>query len=474
MHRGGYSDFQSALGIVGTPVIDPGSKTMYVVARSINLNDGTFVQYLHAVDITSGAENANSPTLITASVAGTGGGAVNGTITFDPQLENQRPGLCLFNNVVYICWASQCDQGQYHGWVIGYDAKTMQQKYVYCDTPNGYAGGIWMSGQAPTVDDLGNIYVATGNGSVGVYGDPNNPINRGESLLKFSTQSGSLQMVDFFTPYNWLDLENGDLDYGSDGVMIIPNTNISLSGSKQSYLFSVNTTNLGNTTSNNAGAKQIMNINADFQEHNNIHGTPVYFKNNQKKEYIYVWAEDAFLKQILFLRKQQIFDTANITSGTTILPDGMPGGFLSISSNMSKRNTGIVWVTHALTGDANGSICPGIIQAFSADDVTHELWNSQQNAARDNSTTFAKMNPPTIANGKVYLATFSNQVIVYGLLPNSGNSNDKTAIKSIDETRLTNATIDLFPNPANNQVTVNFNSSKTKSQKGLLMIMNSV
>ncbi len=470
----GYSDYQSGMGIVGTPVINQATQTMYVLARSINLNDGTHVQYLHAIDITTGAEKANSPVQITASVAGTGGGSVNGTITFDSKLENQRPGLCLYNNVVYICWASQCDYGFYHGWVIGYNTKTMQQQYVYCDSPNGFQGGIWMSGQAPTVDDLGNIYVATGNGTVGYNGNENDPINRGESLVKFSPQSSGLQVVDFFTPHNWLDLENGDLDYGSDGVLIIPNTNISLSGSKQSYLFAVNTTNLGKTTSNNAGAMQILNINADFQGHNNIHGTPVYFKNNQKKEYIYVWAEDAFLKQVPFVRKKQAFDTANTISGTTMLPDGMPGGFLSVSSNMSKRNTGIVWATHALSGDANGQVRPSILQAFSADDITHELWNSQQNAARDNSTTFAKMNPPTVANGKLYLPTFSNQIIVYGLLPKGSSSTGRTAVKSIDETRMTNATIDLFPNPASNHVTIGFNSNKAEAQQALIIITNSI
>ena len=471
---GGYGDYRSGMGIVGTPVIDPGSQTLYVVARSINLNDGTQVQYLHAIDITTGAEKANSPTLITASVAGAGNGSVNGTITFDPKLENQRPGLCLYNNVVYICWASQCDYGNYHGWVIGYNVKTMQQQYVYCDTPNGYQGGIWMSGQAPTVDDLGNIYITTGNGSVGYNGNENDPINRGESIVKFSPQTTGLQLVDFFTPYNWLQLEEGDLDYGSSGVMIIPNTNISLSGSKQSYLYAVNTTSLGKTTSNNTGAMQVMNINADFQGHNNIHGTPVYFKNNQKKEYIYVWAEDALLKQIPFVRKKQTFDTANTISGTTILPDGMPGGFMSVSSNMSKKNTGIVWATHSLSGNANGETRPGVLQAFSADDVTHELWNSQQNAARDNSTTFAKFNPPTVANGKVYLPTFSNQIIVYGLLPAGNGSTGRTAIKTIDETRMTNATIDLFPNPARNHITIGFNSNKAEPQQALIIITNSI
>ena len=105
--------------------------------------------------------------LITATVNGNGDGSVGGKVTFDPQKQNQRPGLLLLNGIVYIAWSSHCDWGPYHGWVMGYDKTSLLQKYVYNTTPDGYWGGIWMSGGGPSADESGNIYLAAGNGSVG-------------------------------------------------------------------------------------------------------------------------------------------------------------------------------------------------------------------------------------------------------------------------------------------------------------------
>src|SRR5208282_4513201 len=90
---------------------------------------------------------------------------------------------------------------------------------------------------------------------------------------------------------------------------------------------------------------------------------------------------------------------------------------LSISSNGSAAGTGIVWAATSLSGDANGpSTVPGQLWAFDAGNLTNELWDSQQNSSRDGVATFAKYAPPTVANGKVYVPTFSNQLLVYGLL----------------------------------------------------------
>ena len=162
---GGYQDFSGNIGIVGTPVIDPVAGTIYLVARTKEYGTN-FVQRLHALDVSSGAERPNSPVIITATYPGTGDGNVGGVITFDPIRQNQRPGLALVNGTVYISWSSHCDNGPYHGWVIGYDQTTLQRVAVYNDTPNGSDGGIWMSGQAPAVDASGNLYLAVGNGTV--------------------------------------------------------------------------------------------------------------------------------------------------------------------------------------------------------------------------------------------------------------------------------------------------------------------
>ncbi len=413
---GNYQDFSGKIGIVCTPVIDSASGTLYVVVRSTN--GQTFVQYLHAINIYTGAEQTNSPVYITATVNGTGDGSNGKTITFDQQHQNQRAGLLLYNGVVYICWASHCDWGPYHGWIIGYDSKTLKQKCVFNDTPTGGDGGIWMSGQAPAVDDSGYIYVAVGNGTVGSNGNPNDTINRGESLLKLIPSGNTLKVVDFFTPNDYQYLEDGDLDYGSDGVLLIPNTNLSLSGSKQSYVYVINNNKMGGCTTTNSNVLDMLNMNADATyTDKHVHGSPVYFKNNLNQEFVYGWAEGGILKQYPFNRATNSFDTTQVIMGTSTLPYGMPGGMLSVSSNGLQAGTGILWAGHPLNGDANQAVVPGELEAFDANDVTHELWSSNWQAKRDSTGSFAKFVVPTIANGKVYMATFANHLNVYGINP---------------------------------------------------------
>jgi hypothetical protein len=182
--NGTYQDFSGNIGIVGTPVIDAATGTVYFVARSTT--GSTFVQFLHAVNIVDGNEITGSPTQITATSTGNGDGNVNGVITFDAQRANQRQGLTLLNGTVYVTFSSHCDWGPYHGWILGYDASTVQQRVVYNDTPNGYAGGIWESGTGMAADAAGNLYLVTGNGTVGDAGDETNPTNR------FDSQCGEL------------------------------------------------------------------------------------------------------------------------------------------------------------------------------------------------------------------------------------------------------------------------------------------
>ena len=412
---GRYSDFSGNMGIVGTPVIDTATGTLYVVARSKSKKGPDYVQYLHAIDISTGADKVGSPVLITASCKGTGDGSENGIITFDAQKQNQRPGLLLFKGVIYICWASHCDWGPYHGWVMGYDASTLQQKYVYNATPNGGLAGIWMSGQPPSVDDDGNLLITTGNGTTGQGSNPNDTVNRGSSLIKLSP---GLKVKDFFTPANYDYLNQADRDYGINGALIIPGTHLSLSGSKDGGLYLIDNDNMGGTKMDNSNVLQRLNFGSwGTTNTRHLYGSPVYFKDKYNNEYIYGWAEGGLLKQIPFNRTTMRFDTLNSKIGITTLPGYMPGGILSLSSNGSQSGTGILWVSHVGTGNANNAVVPGVLQAFDASDVTHELWNSNWSSKRDSIGKFAKFVPPTIANGKVYMATFSNKLNVYGLNP---------------------------------------------------------
>jgi Secretion system C-terminal sorting domain len=402
---GNYKDFSGNIGIVSTPVIDSVTNTMYVVARSVT-SSLIFHQFIHALDITTGQERPFSPVEITASISSHGDGSVSGMLTFDPQKQNQRSGLLLSNGIVYLAWASHCDWGPYHGWIMGYDAATLQQKCVFNVTPEGYNGGIWMSGGGPSADESGNLYAAVGNGSVGLNGDPTNLTNRSESALKL-TPSGSTLVIDsYFTPSNYPTLEQYDLDFGVTQVLLIPGTTRAVTGCKDGFLFLVDRDNMGGYSIPDAPLQSI-NLGANAY----LRSSLSYYRGS--KEYVYVFSENSTLHAYPFNRNTGEFDLLNAI-GSVQGPVGNNGALLCVSSNGSVDSTAILWASHAANGDANQDVRPGILRAFSAADITQEIWNSSI-FPTDNPGNYAKFNCPTIANGKVYLATFSSRLAVYGL-----------------------------------------------------------
>jgi hypothetical protein len=417
---GTYNDFSGNIGIVGTPVIDTASQTIYLVART--KENGTYVQRLRALDIRTGAERAGSPVLIQASVNGIGDGNVGGVVSFNARTHNQRPGLLLANNVVYIAWASHCDTGPYHGWVIGYNTATLQQVFVYNTSANGGLAGIWQSGQAPAADASGNIYVLTGNGT---FDGQSGGSNFGNSFLKISP-SGAL--LDWFTPYNFGFLNSIDADLGSLGAMLVPNTNLVIGGGKQGVLYVLDRNNMGHFRS--GSDTQIVQ---SFQASSGgfLNGSPVYWNSPNNGPVIYLWADGDPLKAFRFTGG--LFQTTPAMQSTMNSP-GMPGGMLSLSANGSAAGTGIVWAAVPLSGSANQNVRPGILRAFDATDITRELWNSELNATRDAVGNFAKFSYPTIANGKVYLATFSNKLVAYGVLGGTGGNRAPTVNAGGDQT----------------------------------------
>jgi hypothetical protein len=404
---GSYTNFSGNIGIVGTPVIDAASGTMYFVARSTN--GLTYAQYLHAVDIVDGQEKAGSPKLLTGSTSGTGDGSVNGTITFDAQRANQRQGLTLLNGTVYVTFSSHCDWGPYHGWILGYDATTLQQQVVYNVTPNGYAGGMWESGMAMAAD-AGNLYVVAGNGTVGDGGDPTNLTNRGNSALKLTPSGATLQVASYFTPFDYQAQNDADLDYGTMGGFLIPNSSYFLTGGKDGNLYLLNKDAMGGYVPSVNQVQQVVALGSNA----NMHCQAAYYKGSAK-EFIYVWPENQPFRAIPFDPGSNLMDPQSQVVAGAAGPTGQSGAVLSVSSNGSTDGTGIVWASYPSSGDAESFVTPGILRAFDANDVTRELWNNQQNAARDGAGNYAKFSAPTIADGHVYLPTFSNRVVVYGL-----------------------------------------------------------
>ncbi len=408
---GTYVDFAGNIGIAGTPAIDVPSQTMYLVART--KENGTFVQRLHAIDLRDGSERPGSPLVIQASVSGTGDGRdAQNNIAFNARTQNQRSALLVDHGTVYIAWASYCDQGPYHGWILGYDAASLQQVMVYNTTPDGGLGGIWQSGGGLAADTAGTLYALTGNGS---FNGDTGGRNFGNSFIKISP-AGTL--VDWFTPYNWSFLNSTDEDLGIQNPLLLPNTNLVVGGGKEGVMYVVDGTNMGHFRSGNNG-QVVQSFQASSAARMN--GAPVYWNGPTYGPAIYLWPAGDPLKVFRFTGG--LFTTPASAQSTALAPGGMPGGMLSLSANGSAAGTGILWATLSNGGDANHAPQPGILRAYDASDVTRELWNSQQNAGRDALGNFSKFSPPTIANGHVYVATLSNKLVVYGLIgPSSGNT----------------------------------------------------
>ncbi|MEN9612447.1 MAG: hypothetical protein RLZZ628_3261 [Bacteroidota bacterium] len=409
---GNYRDFSGKFGLVGTPVIDTISKTLYVATKTIDVN-GKFYAYFNALDMTTGQHRTGSPKLMDAQVNGSGSGSVNGIVRYDAKYQNQRTALLLHNQVVYVATASHCDWGAYHGWILGFDAANLNLKYTYNATPNGHAAGIWMAGQGITVGEDNNLYVATGNGTTGT---DNNDLSggRSESLIKLSPQ---LNLLDWFTPANYNYLDAQDLDYGCDGVLMIPNTNLTVSGSKEGISYVVDYNKMGRLTNNNAQVLDTLEFNPGRTGYVHVHGSPVYAELNNAA-FVYAWSESFKLRQFPFDKNTHKF-SKTFKQGNRNLDNGMPGAMLSVSSNGQDATSGIVWAYFPTSGNANNLVRPGTLAAYRAEDVSAgELWHTDLNP-RDVLGKFAKFNSVTVANGKVFVPTFSNGIKVYGLQCNN-------------------------------------------------------
>jgi Ricin-type beta-trefoil lectin domain-like/F5/8 type C domain/PQQ-like domain len=390
---GSYRDIFYELGILSTPVIDLATKTIYVESKTTG-----YVDKLHALDLSTGAEKMGGPVTISASLNGR---SLNG------QVANQRTSLVLANGEVYLGFGGYCDTGSYYGWYFAYSASNLAAAPIIFNAGyDGSAAPIWMAGSAAPVDASGNLYVMTGNGT---FNANTGGQSYGESFLKLSPTLG---VLDYFTPYNQAALTSADSDLGSAGPILVPGTTTILGGGKESMLYLTNTGNMGHY--NSANNSQIMQ---SFKAGNgHIHGTPVYW-NSPSGPLIYMMTEADAVKGYMF--SGATLSTTPWTQSTVQAPTApnsilMPGGFLTVSANGTSN--GIVWDSMGLVNDANQGLTFGVLRAFNATNLTQELWNSQQNPGRDGNGILAKFVPPTVVNGKVYMPSFSKHVAVYGLL----------------------------------------------------------
>jgi len=390
------SPINPEIGVTSTPVIDGNSGTLYVLAAT--KENGNYVHRLHALDITSGAEKFGGPVVIQGSVPGSGSGSSNGQITFQTKIQLQRPALLLSKGVIYLAWASYNDHGLYHGWVMAYDASTLHQIAIWNDTPNGERGGIWQSGCGLSADSAGNVYVAIGNGTFDAYAGGT---NYGDSFIKLTLNGSSLSVTDYFTPFNHQTLSDEDSDLGSSGLVLLPdqagvNPHLGISAGKEGKIYLVNRDHLGKFQSDNDSqiVQSIPDALGTTPDDRNF-SSAVYWNGS-----VYFVGNTDAIKQ--FQLNSGLLSTSPVSQSSHQF--GYTGTS-SISANGS--GNGILW-----TMEAGGSV----LHAYDATNLANELYNSKQAGSRDFFGSAIRFNPPTVANGKVYVAG-QTEIAVFGLLP---------------------------------------------------------
>jgi len=400
----GCPQITPTIGITATPVIDPRTGTMYVVAMSKLVSGGhtTYLQRVYALDVASGHQRVRS-VVVHASYPGHGPSSHGGRVTFDAGLYAERTSLLLTHGVLYTFWTSHCDAGPYNGWVMGYDPATLRQVSVLSTTPNGVEGAFWNAGAGAAADAAGNIYELEGNGTFDAT------LNRrgfpahgdfGGSFLKLSP-SGGLHVADYFAMHN-IQAENADdADLGSGGAVVLPDlrdahghiVHLVAGAGKDGNLYLLNRNALGKF---HPGHDRI------YQElpgalAGGEWATAAYFAGA-----LYYGPVGGHLVEFTFSHAR-LHATPTSQSSETF---GYPGTSPSVSSN-GVRNA-IVWAAE------NGPVA--VLHAYAARNLGHELYNSNQApGGADHFGTGNKFITPMVANGKVYVGT-TNSVAVFGRL----------------------------------------------------------
>lgn len=406
----GCGQITPEIGITSTPVIDRkqgANGTIFVVGMSKDGNGG-YHQRLHALDITTGAEITGSPTEISASYPGTGDNSQGGNVVFDPAQYAERAALLLLNGNIYTAWTSHCDVGIYTGWVIAYSESTLQQTQILNVVPNGHAGSIWMSGDGLAADSQGNIYFLDANGTFDTTFNGNGfPASGdfGNGMLRLST-SPTLAVDDYFEMYNTDTESDDDADLGSGGEILLPDQtdgkgavhHLIVGAGKDANIYIADRDDMGLFNMRTSADTNIYQE-VDGALSGGVFSTPAFFNG-----VLYYGAVGDALRAFPMTNAMLATRSSSQSAATFAYPGATP----SISANGTQN--GIVW---ALENNASNV---GVLHAYDATNLAHELYNSTQAAnSRDSTGADNKFVTPLIVNGKVYVGTPTG-VAVFGLL----------------------------------------------------------
>jgi hypothetical protein len=408
----GVGSVTPVIGVTATPVIDLAMGlhgTIYMVAMSKDTS-GNYHHRLHALDITTGAEEFNGPVEIAATYPGSGANSINGKQVFAPAMLKEQAALTLWNGTVITTWSSQDDSIPYNGWVIGYNEATLAQTQVLCVTPNGLSGSIWMARSGPAVGPSGSIYLLVANGSfdttLNAAGFPSMQ-DYGNSMLKMTISGKTYKVEDYFTMHNVINEVKQDLDLGSGGIMLLPPMKDSggvvrdlvVGAGKDTNIYLADTKNMGKF---NATTDQIyQEVLAAYQ--NIEYASPTFFNGNL----FYATTRDVV--RVFQMQNAKILTPPIATSATALQ---LQGANLIVSANGTSN--GILWAIENQGNQIN------VLHAYDATNfnggVLTELYNSTQAASnRDYFGVGDHFVTPLVVNGKVYAAS-ANGIGVFGLL----------------------------------------------------------
>jgi hypothetical protein len=418
--------FSPILGVMGTPVVDPNTKTIYFVTQtesttgscSGNKGHNCFIHRLYAVDLLTLRNKFNSPVTIAGSYLG---------LTFTSYNHIQRPGLLLLPNAlpngdsgVYVGF-SEVDGGGVpgksvpQGWVFGFDAGNLAATpYIWSSTPQAEGGGVWQSGGglAGGPDSLGGqqyIYFNTGDG---VFDVNNGGVDYGDSFVKLTT-SLTNPPNGYFTPFEQACMNPEDLDFGSGGVMLLPASGsnyFGIAAGKEGVVYVMNLANPGGYSAPTNDGCPAMGTNAN-QEYFQASAHAFYTTPSYWNQQIYYSSNQSQLT------KYAISSSCNPgpvcttgTASTSIRQLYTPYGINPIvSANGTQTGTAILWAPSGNSWPSAPTPAPAVLYAFDAEHTNGglipELWDSTQCPTRDKPGNATKFVTPTVANGLAYLGT---------------------------------------------------------------------
>jgi hypothetical protein len=353
-------------------------------------------------------------------------------LAFSPNSQVQRSGLLLLNGIVYVGFGSNNDNGAWHGWIFSYNASTLNQINIFCTTPNGSGGGIWMAGAGLAAEipsaakPYGRMFVSVGNGSFAPAS-----LSYGMSVLDLDLTGGTMTLEDEFTPYDEGTLDARDGDLGSGGPILLPtqtlssgkilNPLIEVGKSGMIYILDRDNNNDGSNNPvteyspaglggfNSAGDHTVQEVQTPVFFGGvwgvGVWGTEAYWNNN-----IYYGGTDQGQSNSLsaYSFVNGVLSSSPTSQSTNVF--GYPGPSPSVSANGTTN--GIVWVLQTQAYSSGG---PEVLLAYDASNLANLLYSSNTNLAQDNPGVAVRFTVPTIANGKVYVGA-AGQLSVYGQL----------------------------------------------------------